>query len=72
MFDEGENQVTMNLPNSIKHIRNSARENNDDDLQKNDYDPKNIRDFSINNWNGCSGLKDWGYKEDEDGQSKCV
>ncbi|CAD6995134.1 unnamed protein product [Ceratitis capitata] len=51
MFDEGHNVVTMKLPKTIGSNNNAQVEEFD-------------RDFSIDNWNGKTGFRNWDYRED--------
>lgn len=52
MLDEGHNVVTMKLPNKL------SSSNDDGEVVETD------RDFSIDNWNGKTGFKNWDYNED--------
>ncbi|XP_054726969.1 scavenger receptor class B member 1 [Anastrepha obliqua] len=55
MFDEGQNVVTMKLPDKLKEAEMAS-----DDVAVEEAD----RDFSIDNWNGMTGFKNWDYHED--------
>ncbi|XP_017478631.1 PREDICTED: lysosome membrane protein 2-like, partial [Rhagoletis zephyria] len=55
MFDEGHNVVTMKLPDKMKQ---TATASDEDAVQETD------RDFSIDNWNGKTGFKNWDYHAD--------
>lgn len=73
MFDEGRNLVTINLPlkpgskANRKDTDPSSDEEDDYSYEKEEGEFDNFkplaREFSIDNWNGLRGLKQWGYKE---------
>lgn len=73
MFDEGENEVTINLPKAVKQIaEDQSEEPNLEQIfdMEDEKEIMPIRDFSISTWNGIAGLKYWGYSSKEEEKSK--
>lgn len=60
MLDEGENEVTIHLPESVERLRAEAQHLNSSDTSKM-VNP--IRDYSIDTFNGQKGMSYWGYDE---------
>lgn len=68
MFDEGTNQVTINLPANVEHqaserqlVRQQLEQNDTADMLPKQVMP--VRDYSIDTWNGQAGFDYWNYDE---------
>lgn len=78
MFDEGENEVTIHLPEAARNVAKNESEmqvrQNEDFFEEDDSqiikEVMPIRDFSISTWNGIGGLKYWGYSSKPEDDAK--
>lgn len=66
MFDEGENTVTMHLPESVRRLNQANQANQTDEDENADNKSRKvmqIRDYSIDTYNGRTGMEFWKYNE---------
>lgn len=72
MLDEGENEVTIHLPESVRRLNEEAAAAGPSteagaDPQKR-MNP--IRDYSMDSFNGETGMPYWGYNESNKNDAK--
>lgn len=76
MFDEGNNEVTINLPASValqaaeRAELHRQAEHNATLAAAMPKEVMPVRDFSIDMWNGRPGLQYWDYDETEPNAAK--
>lgn len=63
MLDEGENTVTVHLPESAKRINEEMKDKPESD-EDSSSKANPIRDYSIDTYNGQMGMSYWNYNEE--------